>query len=449
MKEEIRLSFYLDNRRKKAEALYPVKLRIYQPRTTKEKLFRIGLDFTEEEFKQGYLKQKPELAKDQIKGKAKKELEEKLDQLTATYTKAKELLQDLKEFNFEEFEKRFYNKAAKVGAFFYFEETIQKMKFEGRVRTAESYQLALKNLKQFANLKRKKPLADLPFENITTKFLNQYESWLATEKNHSKSTIGIYIRPLRAVFNTAIADKNSGVKFDIYPFGGKNGYQPPTGQNIKKALSASQLKTLFELQPQNQYQQKAKDFWFFSYLANGMNFKDIAELKFENLHGHRLAFYRSKTKNKTKAAPVLIQALLPEKALEILNTYSKPQGKKEDFIFDILSPEDNPEKAVIKVKAFTRFVNQHIKKLAETHNQKVKAEAEKQNKKAAEADLLPEEISTYWARHSFTTQAIRKGASMELLQESLGHKNLATTQNYWAGFATDVKENLAKSLLEF
>ena len=62
---------------------------------------------------------------------------------------------------------------------------------------------------------------------------------------------------------------------------------------------------------------------------------------------------------------------------------------------------------------------------------------------------LPEDLTTYWARHTFTTQAIRKGASMELLQESLGHTNIKTTQNYFAGFTTDVKKRLSESLLNF
>jgi len=63
MKDQIYLTLYLDNRRKKAEGKYPVKLRLYDPRTTKERLFRTGFDFTEEEFKQVYSKIEPEKTK--------------------------------------------------------------------------------------------------------------------------------------------------------------------------------------------------------------------------------------------------------------------------------------------------------------------------------------------------------------------------------------------------
>jgi site-specific recombinase XerD len=54
----------------------------------------------------------------------------------------------------------------------------------------------------------------------------------------------------------------------------------------------------------------------------------------------------------------------------------------------------------MKVKNFTRFVNQHLKKLAKSLG-------------------ITEDISTYFARHSFATIAIRSGASMEFVSETL------------------------------
>ncbi|MBK6526241.1 MAG: tyrosine-type recombinase/integrase [Crocinitomicaceae bacterium] len=62
---------------------------------------------------------------------------------------------------------------------------------------------------------------------------------------------------------------------------------------------------------------------------------------------------------------------------------------------------------------------------------------------------LPEDISTYWARHSYATNAIKKGASLEFIQESLGHENLKTTQIYFAGFDSDTKREFAQHLMDF
>jgi len=58
-------------------------------------------------------------------------------------------------------------------------------------------------------------------------------------------------------------------------------------------------------------------------------------------------------------------------------------------------------------------------------------------------------VSTYWARHSFATNAIRNGASMEFVQESLGHGSLSTTQQYFAGFENEAKRDFFQKLMNF
>ncbi len=444
MPEQIRITIYLDNRRKKAEGLYPVKLRLYQPRTTKERLFRTGFDLSEEEFDQGYLKHKPSSKKEKLSRLEKQALEIKILKLEAVKGKGKGIIDNLVEFSFKEFEKRFYNKSSQLDVYDYYKEYIQKLKNQDRIRTADSYYYSLKKLKEFFHQNPKNLNNKLSFESITVSKLNAFENY-CVKNGHSKASIGFYLRPLRAIFNYAIADPNSGVKKEFYPFGIRK-YTIPTGQNIKKALTNHQLKILFGMEPFNDYQKKAKAFWFFSYLANGMNFKDIAELKFENVKGNRIAFYRSKTRSTTKSTPSLITAILPEYALNIIKQYGNPINNKKDFIFTIIHKNDTPAKANSKITTFIRFTNQHIKNMVKQYNTNL---TQKSKGNLDETKLIPEEISTYWARHSFTTQAMRKGASMELLQESLGHKNIATTQNYFAGFTSEIKEDLSRSLLDF
>lgn len=444
MKEKIRITFYLDKRRKKEEGTYPVKLRLYQPRTIKERLFRTGFDLTQNEFDQGYLKNISKERKNKFSRIEKEKIELKISQLEAIKLKAEEILNDLKEFSFEEFEKRFYNLASKLDVYDYYEEYIQNLKNEGRIRTAESYFYSLKKLKEFFNQNKKKHKDQLSFETITKSKLLALENYCIS-KGHSNASIGFYLRPLRSIFNYAIADKNSGIKKDIYPFGEKL-YTIPTGKNVKKALTPIQLKSLFEIEPFNDYQKKAKAFWFFSYLANGMNFTDIAFLKFQDLNTNKISFIRSKTKRTTKGDPKPITAILPEYALNVIKDFGNTSTSKKDFIFTIIDKNDTIEVKTSKITSFIRFTNQHIKNMVKQFNTNLK---EKNENNLDKNLLIPEEISTYWARHSFTTQAMRKGARMELLQESLGHKSLTTTQNYFAGFDSEVKEELSKTLLDF
>jgi site-specific recombinase XerD len=49
---------------------------------------------------------------------------------------------------------------------------------------------------------------------------------------------------------------------------------------------------------------------------------------------------------------------------------------------------------------------------------------------------------TMEARHTFTTKAARK-MRLEFAQEALGHTSMATTQNYWAGFESKMKIEVA------
>jgi site-specific recombinase XerD len=70
-------------------------------------------------------------------------------------------------------------------------------------------------------------------------------------------------------------------------------------------------------------------------------------------------------------------------------------------------------------------------------------------KKLALLAGVDENISTYYARHSYTTISIQNGASLEFMQESLGHQNILTTQNYWAGFDEAKKIENAHKLMDF
>lgn len=83
-----------------------------------------------------------------------------------------------------------------------------------------------------------------------------------------------------------------------------------------------------------------------------------------------------------------------------------------------------------KIKNFTRFVNQNLKILAKNNG-------------------ITDEISSYWARHSFATNLIRSGKSMEIIGEAFGHSDKKTTQNYFAGFDNETKKEISNDLMNF
>ena len=91
-------------------------------------------------------------------------------------------------------------------------------------------------------------------------------------------------------------------KEKCYPFG-KRRYQIPTSRNIKKALKLQDVAKIYHYAPECEQESRAKDFWLFSYLANGINPKDIASLKYRNIEGEYLIFERAKTENTTRSNP--------------------------------------------------------------------------------------------------------------------------------------------------
>ncbi len=58
---------------------------------------------------------------------------------------------------------------------------------------------------------------------------------------------------------------------------------------------------------------------------------------------------------------------------------------------------------------------------------------------------IDKKITTYVARHTFSTVLKRSGASTEYIQEALGHTDVKTTENYLDSFEKKVKKELQKS----
>jgi integrase/recombinase XerD len=168
---------------------------------------------------------------------------------------------------------------------------------EGRIGAAVCMHCSYQSLMKFRG--------NVSFNEITVAYLNQYEQWLQN-RDVSKTTIGIYIRALRTIFNEAIEE---GIikREKCYPFGRRR-YRIPASKNIKKALDLSDVSKIYyyECKSGIEGEQKAKDFWLFSYFGNRMNTKDIAYLKWKNLREDYLVFERVKKSELCALMPTLL-----------------------------------------------------------------------------------------------------------------------------------------------
>ncbi len=411
-----KISLYLDTRRKKDSGVYPLKLQAYDSDTRKQKFIPTIFEFTEEEFQAIWKSEKPSNAFKKMRA----ELEELIHH-------SESVAEKIEPFNLEKFKTRVAQKS-NVGksVLFHYEQKIKELTDLERFSSKSGYEYSKKSLSEYSDYKGKS-FTQLNFSDITPNWLDGYQEYM-DNNGKSKTTIGMYLRPLKAIFNRAI--DSGDISREIYPFGNKkkNKYQIPTGTKTKKALTKKQLGILFKSNPDSPHQLKAKEFWLFSYACNGMNIKDIALLTYKDLKKDHFNFFRAKTKNSSTSGKS-ISVYLNDYTSRIINTYGN-EKIESNYIFPILQKGSTKEQQQKDIGNFVKFINQHIKKLAK--------------------DLeLPEEISTYWARHSFATNSLRNGASMPFIQESLGHGDMKTTMNYFAGFEDETKKDFAATLMNF
>lgn len=296
---------------------------------------------------------------------------------------------------------------------------IDKLLREHRIRTATNYQTSYYALARFKG--------NLRFIDITVSYLKEYEQWML-QQSYSKTTIGIYIRCLRAIFNEA-AENRIIKKEKCYPFG-KRRYQIPTSRNIKKALRLQDVSKIYNYIPECDQEAKAKDFWIFSYLANGINPKDIASLKYKNIEGEFLIFERAKTENTTRSNPKSISVYLSEDLTRIIDLWGNADKSPDNYIFPVLQVGVTPLRQYELLELFIRFINEWMDKI----RRKLKIE---------------KRVSTYVARHTFSTVMKRSGVSTEFIQEALGHTDIRTTENYLDSFEKEIKKEYASRLLAF
>ncbi|HXD94271.1 MAG TPA: phage integrase SAM-like domain-containing protein [Bacteroidia bacterium] len=412
-------SIILDTRRAKGKDLdlYPVKLRVYSTQLQLKKLYSTKYNLTKKDFASVWQTEKP-----------RKEHKNLRNEIQAIEMRAIDVCKKLNPFSFTQFEKKYLrNTGDGANIVYQYNQIKERLLSNNSINTASSYELSLKSIKDFIKYTKGKEPLKIPFTDITPDWLQKYENYMINDLKRSQTTVSIYLRALRSVFNTAIRDKE--IDAEVYPFG-KSKYQPPAVRKVKKALSNEDLKKLFKAKAKTPEQAKAKGFWFLSYACNGMNIKDIALLKFENIEGDKIIFYRAKTINTSKTDLKPITVYLNNYINQIITKYGNKTLNKGDYIFPILTKKDSETNKHTKIKNFTRFINQNLKKLAESKG-------------------LAVDISTYWARHSFATNAIRNGASMEYVMEALSHNNLKTTIGYFAGFEDKDKKEFAGKLMDF
>lgn len=396
----------LDTRKIKKDQTYPVKLRITYDR--KQQYYPTPYDLTETDFERVMFNKR--LTDPDKKLKIK---------ISAFESKAIVIINDLQLFTWHLFEKHYLtNRGVKDSIYSAFEDYATKLREAGQIGTAVSYECSQKSLNKFKE--------GVKFADVTPDFLRKYENWMLASGN-SITTVGIYLRALRALFNTAIDE--GLITREYYPFGKKR-YEIPTGNNIKKALTLKDIGAIYNfVATPGSMAERAKNYWLFMYLSNGINVKDMCLLKYGNIKEDVLEFERAKTV-RTKRNVEPIRVAYTDEIKAIVKKFGNKSKSDTTFIFPALENGITPERERQLIQQLTGVINDHMKAIGKELGIKT-------------------DCTTYAARHSFATVLQRSGVSTEFISEALGHSNVKTTQNYLAGFEDESKKEIIKALTAF
>ncbi len=399
-----------DTRNKKKDGTYPLKLRVIFERRVV--YFGIGVSLTDAEFKL--------LNTTRIKDERLKNFKYVI---TDVERRASEILDRLYgHFTFSLFKEQYFGTRVKGDSgnvYRAFAEYIKLLRANGQVSTATGYQCSLNAFRDFKK--------QLIFEDVNAELLKAFDKFMKARGN-SDTTISMYTRNLRTLYNQAI--DNGAISREFYPFT-KNRYQIPASKNTKKALSMQELMAIYNYKSIiGSSEDRARDIWLFSYLCNGINMKDICRLTYANVNGDNITLIRAKTERTARGNQQPIQIFPAPKAFEIIEKWGNLDKSGPSFIFPFLPETPTPEIERKCVQNITKTVNKYMKEIGKALKIKVP-------------------LTTYVARHSFSTVLKRSNVPVEQISESLGHRDIKTTRHYLDSFEDDSKRSLAKYLTDF
>ena len=298
----------------------------------------------------------------------------------------------------------------------YFQQQIDHLKGIGKVGSAVKY-TSCKHLLEQCGLGRKR------FEQIDIQYLQDFEAFLIRKGNTSNS-IATKFSVLRAVYNKAVKHKVFAETENPFKQYNVGRFWKPTRKRAITKEDVQRIQSL-ELPVSTEVYSIAfaRDIFLFSYCVAGINFKDIATLRYGDIQNGRIYYQRHKT-GKELNSPILPQTS------EILERYSKPDASSDDYIFPILDRHIHKSEQQIcnRVHKVIGHVNANLKRIAEMAGLKVN-------------------LTTYVARHTFATVLKRSGVNIAIISESLGHSDLETTQIYLDSFENSQIDEAMKNLL--
>lgn len=398
-KDGISVLAIVDRRRKKNNGLYPVKIEVIYRRV--QKYFPTGKDVSLEEWDNMW--------------KARR-WSHKSSSIENSFHLIRAAVEELAEkgmFTFQKLEARLGRRSDTVNNMM--QKRMKELMSLGKVNSYYRFRSTLKALERFGG-------PHIRIETVTSGWLRKCEAFWRKE-GKGATTINIYMKTLQNVYRMAIEDGN--VREAFYPFG-KDEYQIPASTPRNLALSKEQVEAVSNWKGDSGVEYW-RDLWMFSYLCNGINFRDMLFLKYGNIKDGEVTFIRSKTENTRRQAKVIKAPLLREMEDIMQRSGNGGSGDPGKYIFRIAKGNETPLQVATLVRKAIAECNAAMKVIAQ--------------------DIGISPFSTYAARHSFATILKRSGADITFISECLGHTSVKTTECYLSGYEKEDRLRFAERLL--
>jgi len=239
---------------------------------------------------------------------------------------------------------------------------------------------------------------DILLDKIDNDLMRKYEIHLKNA-GMMKNTISCYMRSLRSVYNQAV---KRGLTSQKNPFAN---VFTRIDKTVKRAVNEDVI-IRFKNLNLTEYTELAlaRDLFMFSFYMRGISFIDMANLRKSNIKNGYIVYSRSKTQ---QTLTIKLEACMKE----IITRYESQTI--DDYLLPVYTAQ-----------------NRNYSSQLRNHNKRLKRIS----------DLLGLEtpLSSYVSRHTWATLALRKGISVEVISESMGHENETTTRIYLASLGQSV-----------
>jgi len=260
----------------------------------------------------------------------------------------------------------------------------------------------------------------LPVKNVTTEYLEAFETFLKDEYDNAPNTINKNFRPIKAVIQKALKNHLIGINPLANFEGAKRAKAKP-----KTKLSIKQIHALEALElDKGSNLWHARNYFMFSFYSGGIRFGDVCGLKWSDIKDGTLVYQMNKNDK-------VFNIELNQHQQAILDAYAvnrQPDG----FIFNLLNNhKDYSDAATLRKKISSKnaLVNKWLKRLAKMVDPPIKG------------------ISFHIARHSFAQHAVsEKDLSVYELMQALRHSNVETTQQYLKGLDKELANKAMKKV---